>query len=64
LTPRAEVHRVPGGYIIDAPPNADGEGVALGCVFAHNRAQAVERAELMLAALRGFEDTDHDTDDR
>lgn len=56
---RAEVHRVPGGYIVDHAPNADGEGIALGCVFARDRAQAVERVEQMLAALRGLEDTDH-----
>lgn len=58
MTPRAEGHRVPGGFIIDHPPNADGEGATLGCVFARDLAQAVERAELMLAALRGLED-DH-----
>ena len=61
---RADVHRVPGGYIIDHAPGDHGEGIALGCVFARDLAQAVERVELMLAALRGLEDTDHDTDDR
>ncbi len=58
MTPRADVHHVPGGYVIDEPPNGHDAGATLGCVFARDLAQAVERAELMLAALRGLED-DH-----
>lgn len=54
---RPRVHRVPGGYVVDDMPDTT---QTLGCVFARDLAHAVERAERMLAALRGLttEDTD------
>lgn len=52
MPPRTHIHHVPGGYVLDDPPSVDQDSRTLGCVFARDITEAVERVEQMLDALR------------